>query len=75
MLGRLNLRKRNVSQDRPEWSAKIGLMKPRGGPAGVVVKDGFIVAEWGGRRTRRFNLQRYEKLFICVSGCSFLTMA
>ena len=43
----IDLRKRNVGQDLPEWSAKIGLMKPRGGPAGVVIKDGFIVAEWG----------------------------
>ena len=43
----IDLRKRNVGQDPPEWSAKIGLMKPRGGPAGVVIKDGFVVAEWG----------------------------
>jgi len=43
----IDLRKRNVSKDPTKWSAKIGLMKPRGGPAGVVIKDGFIVAEWG----------------------------
>ena len=43
----IDLRKRNVSKDLTKWSAKIGLMKPRGGPAGVVIKDGFIVAEWG----------------------------
>ena len=37
----------NVGQDAPQWAAKLGPFKDRGGPAGVVVKDGYIVAEWG----------------------------
>ena len=37
----------NVGQDAPEWSEKLGPICDRGGPAGVVVKDGYIVAEWG----------------------------
>ena len=37
----------NVGQDAPEWSEKLGPIGDRGGPAGVVVKDGYIVAEWG----------------------------
>ncbi len=37
----------NVGQDAPQWAAKLGPFKDRGGPAGVVVKDGYIAAEWG----------------------------
>jgi CubicO group peptidase (beta-lactamase class C family) len=36
-----------VGGDAPEWAAKLGPFKDRGGPAGVVIKDGYIVAEWG----------------------------
>ena len=37
----------NVSNDPPEYSEKLGKMRPRGGPAGLVLKDGYIVHEWG----------------------------
>jgi CubicO group peptidase (beta-lactamase class C family) len=36
-----------VGDDAPEWAAKLGQFKERGGPAGLVIKDGYIVAEWG----------------------------
>ncbi len=36
-----------VGDDAPELATKLGPYKDRGGPAGVVVKDGYIVAEWG----------------------------
>ncbi len=36
-----------VGDDAPEWADKLGPFKDRGGPAGVIVKDGYIVAEWG----------------------------
>ena len=36
-----------VGDDAPEWAAKLGPYKDRGGPAGVIIKDGYIVAEWG----------------------------
>ncbi len=29
------------------WSEIDGLVRPRGGPAGLVLKDGQILAEWG----------------------------
>ena len=38
---------RNISEDPPEYSGKLGPLKERGGPAGLVLKDGRIVAEWG----------------------------
>ncbi len=37
----------NVSDDPPEYSAKLGKMRPRGGPAGLVLRNGYIVHEWG----------------------------
>lgn len=43
----IDVRKANVGQDAPEWAAKLGPMKNRGHSSGVIVKDGFIVAEWG----------------------------
>lgn len=30
-----------------EWGEIIGPVRDRGGPAGVIVKNGYIVAEWG----------------------------
>ena len=37
----------NVSNDPPEHAEKLGPLKERGGPAGLVLRDGEIVAEWG----------------------------
>jgi len=31
----------------PPWNEVIGHVRPRGGPAGLIVKGGEIVAEWG----------------------------
>ena len=52
----VDLRQANVGQDAPQWAAKLGPMKDRGGPAGVVVKDGYIVAEWG-------DIERFDLTF------------
>ena len=43
----LDTSKGNVGQDAPEWAAKLGPFKDRGGSAGIVVKGGYIIAEWG----------------------------
>jgi CubicO group peptidase (beta-lactamase class C family) len=42
-----DLTKVNVSNDKPPYDRKIGPMKPRGVPSGVVLKYGYIAAEWG----------------------------
>ena len=39
--------KGQVGGDASEWAAKLGPYKDRGGPAGVVIKNGYIIAEWG----------------------------
>ena len=31
----------------PPYNEKIGPLKPRGTQSGVIVKDGYLVAEWG----------------------------
>ncbi len=33
--------------DRPEFAAVIGPVKPRGGPNGLILRGGRLVAEWG----------------------------
>lgn len=39
-----------------EWGELIGPTKERGGPAGVIIKGGYIVAEWG-------DLERVDMTF------------
>ena len=36
-----------VSDDAPELSARLGRFRNRGGPCGLVLRHGFIIAEWG----------------------------
>ena len=43
----VDISQQNIGEDAPELSARLGHFKPRGGPAGVVLKSGYIVAEWG----------------------------
>ena len=31
----------------PPWNEVLGPLKPRGGPAGVIVNKGKLIAEWG----------------------------
>jgi len=40
--------------------AILGPMKPRGGPAGLIIKDGYIVAQWGdvGRVDMTFSVTK-----------------
>ena len=42
----------------------IGPMKQRGGPAGLVIKNGYIVAQWGDIQPGGYDIQRYQKLFV-----------
>ena len=34
-------------QERPPWNETLGPVRPRGGPNGLVLRGGHIVAEWG----------------------------
>ena len=34
-------------QERPPWNDTLGPVRPRGGPNGIVLRGGRIVAEWG----------------------------
>ena len=43
----IDIRHASVGGDVPQWAAKLGQFKDRGRPAGVVLKDGYIVCEWG----------------------------
>lgn len=55
----------------PPWNEIIGHVRPRGGPAGVIVKDGRIVSEWG-------DANRADMTFSCakssISMCIGLAM-
>ena len=33
--------------EKPPWNEPLGPFKPRGGPAGLIIKGGRIAAEWG----------------------------
>ncbi len=34
-------------QERPPWNETLGPVRPRGGPNGLVLRNGRIIAEWG----------------------------
>ena len=51
-----NLNEIDVSDDPPEWAGKIGPMKDRGIPSGLIIKDGYIISEWG-------NPERIDMIF------------
>ena len=55
-----NLDDINVSDDPIQWAEKIGPMKDRGNPSGLVIKNGYIVAEWGdpGRMDMIFSVTK-----------------
>ncbi len=38
------------------FSSPVGELRPRGGPAGIILRDGYIVAEWG-------DLERVDMTF------------
>lgn len=42
-----DLSKQNVAQDAERWATRLGRFKDRGSAAGVVLKQGYIIAEWG----------------------------
>jgi hypothetical protein len=42
-----DLRIANLSPTREPDYKIVGPMKERGGPAGVILKNGYIVAQWG----------------------------
>ena len=44
---RVDISQQDIGEDAPELAARLGQFKPRGGGAGVVLKGGYIVAEWG----------------------------
>ena len=46
--------------DRPEHAAVIGPVRPRGGPNGVILRGGRLVAEWGdtGRADMTFSISK-----------------
>lgn len=46
----------------PPWNEIIGHVRPRGGPAGVIIKEGRIVAEWG-------DANRPDMTFSCAKSC------
>jgi len=43
----LDISTTDVGEDEPELSARLGRFRDRGGPCGIVLRDGYIIAEWG----------------------------
>jgi hypothetical protein len=34
-------------EERPPWNETLGPVRPRGGPNGLLLRNGLVVAEWG----------------------------
>lgn len=60
-----------VGQDATEWAAKLGPYKDRGGPAGVVVKDGYIIAEWGDIERVDLTFSATKSYIATMAGLAF----
>ena len=43
----IDLAQQNVGEDKDGWSTRLGRFKNRGPAAGVVLRHGYIIAEWG----------------------------
>lgn len=61
----------NVSNDPPEHAEKLGPLKPRGGPAGLVLKDGYIVTEWGDVDRVDLTFSATKSYLATVAGLAF----
>ena len=48
----------------PPWNEALGPVRPRGGPNGLVLRGGRIVAEWGDTAPGRPDLQRRQELSV-----------
>ncbi len=42
-----DLSQQDVGEDARQWSTRLGRFKDRGGPTGLVLRHGYIIAEWG----------------------------
>jgi len=51
----------------PPWNEIIGHVRPRGGPAGVILHRGETVAEWG-------DADRPDMTFSCAKSCISMTI-
>lgn len=60
-----------ISNDPPEYAEKIGKMRPRGGPAGLVIKDGHIVHEWGDLSRVELTFSATKSYLATVAGVAF----
>jgi CubicO group peptidase (beta-lactamase class C family) len=67
----IDIRHGNVGQDAPEWAEKLGPFKDRGGPAGVVIKDGYIVAEWGDLERVDLTFSATKSYVATIAGLAF----
>ncbi|MDA1297439.1 MAG: serine hydrolase [Chloroflexi bacterium] len=61
----------NVSNDPPEYAEKLGPMRPRGGPAGLILKDGYIVHEWGDLSRVDLTYSATKSYLATVAGLAF----
>ena len=67
----IDISQMNVGQDAPQWAAKLGPFKDRGGPAGVVLKDGYIVAEWGDVERVDLTFSATKSYVAAMAGLAF----
>ena len=60
---------RNVARER--WPRILGPVADRGGPAGLVIRNGYIVAEWGDTRRVDMTFSVAKSYLATVAGLAF----
>jgi CubicO group peptidase (beta-lactamase class C family) len=57
--------------DRPPFDKPIGIVRPRGGPSGLVLRGGRIVAEWGDIRRADTTFSAAKSYLGLLAGVAF----
>jgi CubicO group peptidase (beta-lactamase class C family) len=57
--------------EEPPWNAVLGPVRPRGGPNGLILKGGHIVAEWGDTRQIDQSFSVAKSYLSILAGLAF----
>lgn len=66
-----DLSQQSVSDDATQWSSRLGPVRDRGGPAGLVVRNGTIIAEWGDVGRVDLTFSATKSYLATVAGLAF----
>ena len=67
----VDLSQQRVSDDAGQWATRLGQVRDRGGAAGVVLRQGYIIAEWGDVERVDLTFSATKSYVATVAGLAF----